>query len=549
MLRAIPGPAGIAQLILQLLTPNVDDPFAPSEQAIIDVISQIQSGGGGGGGGGGVAGAAITVANEAALTAFNSAALIEGTWAYVQSHRSYWVVRTQAQALVAHEIIASSQGTRQWVRAVSIPHWSWTQQTVWFIDPAGGNDENSGATNITGLQTWAEFRRRTLYVTQAITCTILNSLQGTDQIEWEPVLLQASVGAPPALTINTLPTLGGNQVVVGANTLAQAGNQAALIDAGFAFAVGTIVQVTSGALVGATAVVLALVAGTQFRTTKWRNAAGAVVGTVPANADTVAAMTLPVASRLCLSHPKCTFQVTNLSITAVDKANTVAAVTFNVCQYNGFVQTDGNMTSNGCSIQGTVFSVNGNRARHFFNGSGFVGSFNTIASANFAFVTMFDCVIQQTNAAASAIECFSGGSLIFGTSMGIFSTGTGALLDVHNSGFCDVFAGTLYGTSATAAFGTRVRDCSRMGVVTASTPTLTTTAGGGIELDFEADNGVSVANAIPPLVAGAAVPAVSALVTWANWAAGPFNRRVFGYGNTAAAGTTRGNGSVIYTHV
>ncbi len=39
MLRALPN--GIGRLVLTLLTPNNDDPFAPSEQAIIDVLNQI----------------------------------------------------------------------------------------------------------------------------------------------------------------------------------------------------------------------------------------------------------------------------------------------------------------------------------------------------------------------------------------------------------------------------------------------------------------------------------------------------------------------------
>lgn len=46
MLRAIPGPNGPSQLVLMMINPSADDPYAPTEQAIIDVIAQMQAGSG-----------------------------------------------------------------------------------------------------------------------------------------------------------------------------------------------------------------------------------------------------------------------------------------------------------------------------------------------------------------------------------------------------------------------------------------------------------------------------------------------------------------------
>jgi len=83
--------------------------------------------------------------------------------------------------------------------------------------------------------------------------------------------------------------------------------------------------------------------------------------------------------------------------------------------------------------------------------------------------------------------------------------------------------GPLFGSGAVGGslFGVTVDEGAQFFITTAVTPTLTNTAG---ELQMDGS-----ATAIPPLVAGAAVPAASALATWADWAAAPFSRNVVSY--------------------
>ena len=488
----------------------------------------------------------ISVATEAALTAFDVTGLPEGQLAYVQSHRSYWALRTQALALVAHEIIASSDpaNTKQWTREVSMQHWSWTQQIAWGIDVVAGNDENVGSV-ASPLQTWAEFRRRTVFIIGSGTMQITGNLPNTDEMQWDPVLLR-SAGVQPTWTVTGVTTLGTNRIVVGANTTAQAGNQAALLDAGFAFSPGDVVQATSGALNGATTVIQSLVAGTQFRTVKWRTAAGSVTAAVPANADTVAVLTLPTVARACFTSLKLTYTIVNFDFTVIDPRPCVA-VNWNVCRMPGTISSGGTWFASGCSVvasAGPDEIANASPAFKTYTACGFVGSFTTFRALTGGTIALVSCVISQTHATAQAFEVIRGGTGIL-SDVGLFSTGTGALIDCHENGFIDANGTPLYGTSTTPAFGTRVRDGGVMLVIGNLTPTLTTTAGGGKELDVDT---LGAANALPSLLAGAAVPALAALATWANWAANPFNRTYHGLGTTAAAATSLSFGTRLTTY-
>lgn len=104
-----------------------------------------------------------------------------------------------------------------WIRAASAevdgvsPNLS---QAAWFINPVGGNDNNSGLTTTTALQTFAEYRRRVrtgpLLVSQTV--TIMASLLTTDVLDLElldtgrftlTVTGQTTVVAGSANTITT----------------------------------------------------------------------------------------------------------------------------------------------------------------------------------------------------------------------------------------------------------------------------------------------------------------------------------------------------------
>ena len=57
-----------------------------------------------------------------------------------------------------------------------------------------------------------------------------------------------------------------------------------------------------------------------------------------------------------------------------------------------------------------------------------------------------------------------------------------------------------------------------------------TVAGSAAAIRFDDPGiGAAVGTAIPPLTGGAVTPAASALTSWANWAAAPFNSYVMSY--------------------
>lgn len=497
----------------------------------------------------------VQVDTEAQLSLVDVTNLNDSTPAWIgnpvggvgQSENAPWQLITQVgglPALASHEVIASNTAGRVWQRIIAVASPRWMQQAPWFVDEANtsgvADDQNTGLTNVTPLATWAEFRRRTLYVNQALTVTVMSNVAG--ELMWEPVPLQSTAGGTFLHTIQGTTSLGANKTVVGANTLAQAGNQTPLLDAGFAFTAGQIVQVTAGALAGATAVVISLVAGTQFRTTKWRNAAGTIVNTVPANNDTVAVLTLPTVARACLGMTKQNSFVINLDFTAWD-ARIGHTLLINACRFPTFTQAAGIYSCSGCAIVGSTYTINNAQALGSFNGCGFVLT-GGIVITTLGVLSLSQSVISTTSAAGVALDVNTAGTVSMGN-LGIFSTGTGATLDVHDNGFVDLITGALYGTSTTPAFGTRVRDGGTMLCVTASTPTLTTTAGGGVELEID-----GLGTILPPLIstAGAITSTLTACAAWATWAANPFNRTYLGMGTTNAAATTKASGTRVGTH-
>lgn len=78
-------------------------------------------------------------------------------------------------------------GGGNWERQLGPPSPDAQAQTDWFIDPVGGNDENTGLTALTALKTHAELQRRwgsygTLLAASTITVTIVSDLATTDPI-------------------------------------------------------------------------------------------------------------------------------------------------------------------------------------------------------------------------------------------------------------------------------------------------------------------------------------------------------------------------------
>lgn len=110
----------------------------------------------------------ITVATIDALADIHVAELEDGCWAFVDSVRAYFALLKNSGA-VADGItiiqpnvgspIAGAAGAR-WFRQATVDDSAWLDQPEWHINAVTGNDENSGATTLTAIKTWAELRRR-----------------------------------------------------------------------------------------------------------------------------------------------------------------------------------------------------------------------------------------------------------------------------------------------------------------------------------------------------------------------------------------------------
>ncbi len=102
----------------------------------------------------------LTFATVADLEAYDDSASLDGAFAYVQSVRSVWQRRVQADPLTADGItnVENPTNTATWYRSTEASP-SWLDQADWYIDGNAGDDEGSGSV-LEPLATHAEFMRR-----------------------------------------------------------------------------------------------------------------------------------------------------------------------------------------------------------------------------------------------------------------------------------------------------------------------------------------------------------------------------------------------------
>lgn len=115
------------------------------------------------------AGGAFSVPNIAALAAVDTVGMVDGAQIYVESVRSVFTLSSTAGTPDNITIVDAYGSSKYWYRDVQ-RSLTWEYQTTWYIDSATGDDENSGATSLLPLATWAEFCRRveTVYVTMTV---------------------------------------------------------------------------------------------------------------------------------------------------------------------------------------------------------------------------------------------------------------------------------------------------------------------------------------------------------------------------------------------
>lgn len=468
---AIIGLLGLQQFGMGFQPNGIGGPtLTPDETAIVEAVNSVVAAIVGPPGA--QANFTYTVANLAARPAINT--VPDGTLVYVETQKSwYW-----------SDLPANTY------RRMIQPNQAWMTQATWRIDPATGSDENVGDPSAP-LASETELFARLPAINQSVTVQIA-AAAALGRFLWQPVIERSAAGV--TLTIAGTRTLGADHATVSSSD--ETATQTPRIDAGFAITIGSILQATSGAASGATAVVVALVAGTNYATTPWRNAAGARVAP-PSAADNVAVVALPTTTfwSVAIQGATNSLAVSNMSIASIDDPY-VQFGTFNTCFFaSAFFLSIGFYSFRGCSFRQAADSILVGANSPFFGLCGFSGT-GFFAWDGTTFGGMNDCAI----AGGMGLVCRDNAYLTV-NSLGIIGAAVDALTSVRGS-YIRV-GGTLYG-SGNALRGTVVSQGGSMGVVTAVTPTLAST---GQELIVD-----EAVTSLPTVTTAAA-----ATVNWANW--------------------------------
>lgn len=449
-------------------------------------------------------------------------AYLEGEVGYVGSVRRYYEL-TRDTSLVADgvTILRTFSGNGFWV-ALNISSDAWSFQPTWYINATTGNDENSGASSSAALKTWAEFRRRVRFVGVSMTVNILTDLA------------EGLIGVFEALSAGLSLTINGTPTVV-----ADAGTNTTFTDPVLTLGACARGTMTSGALAtfapyvgkflrtpaGKWAPILGVSGGGAPYLPFWSdNTFGGGMNTKPANntqvdvcsLTSVTTIQLTTLNGLIPSINYLRFTSTSFNEAAsVTSSNDVNGATFFVCEFAG-------TWTNGSDAYAIACLLTGSSAVFFYEPVSFVGggSTRTISlfeggRAAFQGFIINGGKLQVGNGSSpgfpQAVTVYSGLGLgVFSSAGNGIEVGAGAIIT----------GATLYGAS-NGGYGITVNYGGKVQVTAA--PTITGTSG---DLQF-----CGAATAIPPLTGGAAVPAASALTTWAQWAAAPFNSKVVNYSN------------------
>jgi len=446
----------------------------------------------------------ISVANEAALTAFPSANLKNGTRAYVESHRSWWTIRTQALTLRDNEIIASNQpATRQWVRETNDQHMSWaftySTATPVFVDPAAlaAANENDGLTALTAIGIAEVWRRLPVLVQDLrIVCTGSGAFPASNVLTVSPQVRYLSALSVPAtvevlvdgvITAGVLPVGATGILATSTNVVGNVPPQ--ITDtggAGIVWVRGTLLEVTSGASVGARSFVEFDEGGGLASVGVWRNAAGTANAVPPLAGDTYRVITLTVTPDLLVIGPT-VVTLNNFRVTGWRQCAgfgpTTAAVSLVNCsiEFGAFAPLSGSsIVTNSSYVRITIILIaNG----VLWNTSG--TSFDRVALVFPMRVTYggrMTCAngFLQSDAATGGLAISAdnsvdgvGGGFVLASNFGVRGVGTTAAVQVRKGGILNV-TGTLWGSGNTLT-GVQVVEGGNVYVRSTVTPTLAST--------------------------------------------------------------------------
>lgn len=502
-----------------------------------------------------------SVVNEASLGALDGSQLPDFAEVHVATYKQPWKLnKTSAAALIANQRIAAVGGGR-WERKL-VGHPDWAAQTAWSMDPSAGSDEASGAPGFP-IKTLAEFSRRMQLAnvgTYTITLVAGAVVPSSDILRWTPQIDPSSgTGTDPTVTVNivgtlTTPTTGSLTAVTAP---VPSTNTRGTITTATVLAVGDGLRLTSGAGINGVAWVMKDLGAGVYATSRWINPATGNLVTFPSAADTFAVDTFPtIACTIVDQKYRCQIGLTNVLLTpptnGLGPANFPGPIytRVKVTHAGGsfFGPINGDLASRGfqlrgCLFQLTTYGVLGTMriglGTWSFQGSAFINCkipahqiVGGLAGMQYA-----NCEFQNSSLGATETPPINGesawaGSTQIGAVCGFWDSTTDPAITVRRmarfscGNTAAVGATPFYGTGNNAAGGAfRCDDGGVMMLASTQTPTLT----GTTELNFEAS-----ATAIPPLVAGAAVPAASALTTWAQWKAAPFSGNVFSTRSGAA---------------
>lgn len=496
-----------------------------------------------------------SVGNLAELSAFDDASILDGGVAYVQSLRSYFQKRVVSPlpAFDGITVVSASSGTAAWYR-LDMASPSWSVQAAWFIDPANGNDQNDGATSAAGgasadyvgaLKTWAEFVRRVRNVNIGMTVAILSNIGEPLRGEFsttsstaylvvagQPTVLAYATGTTfvdPVPSTNTRGTVTATDLTVAATGLP--GSFSSYV--GKLMRAQAVDEYTHWPILRASSANVAQGGGwaQSLSTTKPVN------GTRIEVIELVTAPTIGIVTN-GLSVTARNFKFTStatgdaliinplrsLTTSRTGAGGVILQSTLTACEISQSVQGAQTwfiacvFTASSSAV--TIVPQSGSTCT--FNGG---GSLRPINIWNPGIVQFQGFMVQGGRIAVGGLATSTnspgtGAVVMVSSSLGVFDSpaNTDGIVVTNGAAFHVSSSATLYG-SGNGNYGMRVENGGFVRLP--MTPTIT---GGSGDLLF---NGA--ATAIPPLTAGAAVPAAAPLTTWGQWAAAPFNKFVMNY--------------------
>jgi len=494
------------------------------------------------------------VANAAALVSVSTAGLPLGSQIWIDSYRTWARLDTTANAgaAVADKVFASDSASFKWVRmATPLGAWDFTYATEVYVNETTGNNENDGTTSGTALRSVEEVGNRIPYLDHDLTIRVGSNLSGVTLNMTPRTRARITLSMRDGATVFAT----GTAAVVGNPN--PAGNATGTITAtgiaSWVTSVGKIVEADGGTGIGTLcySFVLADSAGTGLipKFCQYSNSAfpglfnSTGVATNP-NGNVRVLTLAQITGPITVNVGQAAFITLCVDRTPAGAGNPMLSGS-NVLEVASLFSTPWVSTATSKAPFNVWCSCGIPAGASFYAqpgtwqaiGGGCLGNITaTVNGASFVFGGFIiyggGLVLGNSTASTQSSQVFAnlnnGGN--FAQGLGVFNAavfgatnpnGDGVVLWAGAQLSSSGATGGLYG-SGNAGRGLSIQGVRSGAIIGAAyTPTIT---GAGGDIRWQA-----LATAISPLLAGAAVPAASALTTWAQWAAAPFSRQVDDY--------------------